>query len=68
MKKLLLILVLLLSGCAVTFQPNGQKGKQIEYFWGKKICDYCHKETGFFKVVNKKKIMCADCYEKKIND
>ena len=66
MKILFLILILLLSGCSEPrFTPSGHKGKQVEYFWGKKTCDYCHKQCGYFKVVNKKKIMCADCYQAK---
>jgi len=64
MRYIFLILILLLSGCSKpVFQPNGDSGTKVEYYWAKKTCDFCHKECGFFKVVNGKKIMCADCYE-----
>ena len=65
MKILFIILILLLSGCATypRFNPSGESGSKVEYFWAKKTCDYCHKQCGFFKIVNRKKIICADCYE-----
>jgi hypothetical protein len=46
------------------FQPSGDSGPTTEYYWGKKICDICHKKCGYFKVINGKKIICANCYEK----
>jgi hypothetical protein len=65
MKILFLILVLFLSGCAYPrFQPSGDSGGTTEYYWAKKTCDICHKPCGFFKVINGKKIICANCYEK----
>ena len=54
-----------MSGCATPrFTPSGEQGKQIEYRIGRVTCDICHKEHTLFKVMNKKKIVCADCYEK----
>jgi hypothetical protein len=65
MKILSLILILLLSGCAYPrFQPSGDSGGTTEYYWAKKTCSICHKQCGYFKVINGKKIICADCYEK----
>ena len=64
MKILFLILVLFLSGCTSKFYPGGDMGKRIEYNWGNQVCDRCHKKTIFFKIMNKKKVICADCYEK----
>jgi hypothetical protein len=67
MRYIFLVLILLSAGCVVTprFQPSGDKGSQTEYYWAKKTCGICHKQCGFFKVMNKKKIVCADCYEKR---
>lgn len=67
MRILILIFVLLFSGCAHSFQPSGNDGSKTEYYWGKKICSICHKQCGFFKVMDKKKIVCADCFEKSYN-
>lgn len=65
MRYILIILLVLLSGCSsLKFQPKGKEGNKIEYFYANQICDKCHKKTIFFKIVNKKKIICADCYEK----
>ena len=65
MRYIFLILIILLSGCVTSrFQPIGVEGRKIEYFHANKICDRCHKKTIFFRVMNGKKIICADCYEK----
>ena len=68
MKHLLIILSLLLSGCATQFYPTGVKGNQVEYFnnfRGKTYCSRCHKKCVLFKTnLNGKTIICSDCYDK----
>jgi len=65
MRYIFIIIILLLTGCAYPrFQPSGDSGATTEYFWAKKTCNFCHKRCGFFKVMNGKKIICNECYEK----
>ena len=65
MRILLILILLFLSGCAYPrFNPGGDSGSKTEYFWGKRTCSICHKQCGFFKLMNGKKVICADCYEK----
>lgn len=65
MRYIFLILLVFLSGCVTPrFTPSGERGKQVEYFYGNNVCDRCHKKCIFFKKMNKKKVICADCYDK----
>jgi hypothetical protein len=65
MKYILIILTLLFSGCAHRFYPVGDKGFQTPYYWADETCAICHKKHTFFKLMDKKRLICADCYEKK---
>lgn len=67
--RYLLILTLLLSGCAAKYYAPGSSG-YIEYYYndmsGRSICYMCKKNTYLHKSENGKKVVCDDCYSKKI--
>jgi PBP1b-binding outer membrane lipoprotein LpoB len=66
MRYLLIFLALFLAGCSQPkFDPPGDRGRETPYFYAKQKCDICKNKCAYFKVMNKKKIVCADCYEKK---
>ncbi len=63
--KILIILIFLLSGCATTkFYPKDGGNKGTAYYWANQNCNRCKKSCTLFKLIDKKKIICADCYEK----
>ena len=77
MRYIILVLVFLLSGCATYYpSPYADRGNQIRYKYSYNMfkCDFCHKDTLIYKVVNGKKVMCSNCYKKvykkmfKLND
>lgn len=67
--RLLFILLVFVSGCALNYYPKGQIGRKIEYFSSgvnEKYCSLCGKSTYLYKRYGKDKIMCPDCFEIKI--
>lgn len=67
MKKII-FLTLFLAGCAPVFYPSpyADRGNQVKYKYSFEMlkCDYCHKDTYIYKIVNGKKLMCNVCYGK----
>ena len=67
--RFLFLLLVFISGCALNYYPKGQIGRQIEYYSSgvkEMRCSLCKKSTYLYKVYNKNKIMCPDCFEIKI--
>jgi hypothetical protein len=66
MRYILILSILLLSGCATTYYPNNDYGDRIKYKYTMAMvkCDRCHNETHLYKVINGKKIICNKCYRK----
>lgn len=70
MRYILLILAILISGCATPqLYPLGVNGTQVAFhidYKGKIICSLCKEETMLFKASKDKKfIVCNKCFRKK---
>ena len=66
MKKII-FLTLFLAGCAqYSILHHTDRGNQVKYKYSFEMlkCDYCHKDTYIYKIVNGKKLMCNVCYGK----
>jgi hypothetical protein len=67
--KYILLIIILLSGCAHTvYYPNrgdykGARSFYIDYL-GMTKCSKCKKDCEIFKITNKKKVICHECYIK----
>jgi len=68
MKLFIILISVILTGCATPrFSPGGQIGISIPYYttYEKKYkCDWCHKKTSMYKVDNKGRVICKECFEK----
>lgn len=66
--RILILLVLILSGCTtVSFTPDGKMGTAIPYFINYRnnvICSKCKKNCSLYKIKKNKKIICDVCYRK----
>jgi hypothetical protein len=68
MKYILIALCLILSSCTtISYYPQGDRGNNIPYYSGAvntPICHVCHKKAWLFKIDNKKRVICNECYFK----
>ncbi len=66
MKKLLLILALLLSGCTTVYEIP--QAKQMGTFRSSNIvmfkCSLCKGKTNLYKLDSKNRVVCDECYYK----
>ena len=66
MRLLLIILCLLLNGCApLRYYPEGDLGTRRKYLMdanGQFECYKCHKKAYLYKVDSKNRIICEPCY------
>jgi len=68
MRILIIILCLMMSGCATVYypSPHADQGNQVKYKYSFKMlkCDYCKQDMYCYKIVNSKKMMCNKCFQK----
>lgn len=64
---LILLILVLISGCANEYYPKGDYGDRTKYIYSMKglvECSRCKKGTLIYKLDKKGNIICSNCYEK----
>lgn len=61
------ILLFLICGCATTYYPTGDYGNRVKAYYDPLMenkCSVCGEPAMTYKVTDKGKVICCECYRK----